>query len=492
MLGITSECFQSAQHARIFNYIVDYYQQYRHQLTPEILRSMLIEKGHKDQAETDSVSLSSIISLNENPENIAILCEKLYNYLFLKKYKKAMVDSIEDANAGSIRHSVSKLRSELEALDKDPYGDVKIESVNLFEDTNYIRDEFLFRKNFPEKAMGLMSGITKIDSALLGFQPGRMVTFAAGPGGYKSTMLFNLAYRLTTFSKKTIVYINLEMAKIDLEFKVMSLAARVSSKGLFAGSLEDEKIEKVKSEMQNWEEFAKQGIDFHIINVAQTRKMKVRELKSQLRNIMARKPIHAVFIDYLGLLDADRESAEGRHMDLGNICKSLRGMANQMKFTLITAAQLKRSAIERLKRTKDSEPEGEDLEGSHQIYEDTDALFVIQKDNEDINKIHVYCCKNRQGEIVDKFTLYVDGDECYIGATTDQPYDTGNIISDSDFNKAICSGFDLNVNNKISLSNINCFTPQTQNGFPVQQTQQDNIFIIPPNNVSHPEAENPE
>jgi replicative DNA helicase len=413
--GITKSSFSNAQNGRIWVYIQGYRKKHiGHMLTIEVLEEMLSKQAGIDMAVIDTAAYRNILALAENPENVSHLCEKIQDCITGKKFQEIMTSSAKVLERGDIRGAISLAKSSLETADFNPFGDVIVERMELFSSSKTILDAVEARRVDSGRFMGLLCGLPSLDQPLLGFQPGRMVVFCGGPGGYKSTMLFNLAY-LFSENGLRVLYINLEMSRIDIEFKILALASRTSSRGLFGGSSNEESFLKVKNKLLDWENMVKIGKNLNIINVSQTRRMRVGELKSHIRTCMNEGKIDIVVLDYIGLLDADVRSKEGRHMDLGDICKSIRGMSQQMMFSLITAAQMKRTALEKLKNVKESEPSGEDVEGSQQIYQDADALLVVQCDKIDPNRLFLHWCKNRQGPLADKAEMFVDGDQCFIG-----------------------------------------------------------------------------
>ena len=71
-----------------------------------------------------------------------------------------------------------------------------------------------------------------------------------------------------------------------------------------------------------------------------------------------------------------------------------------MGFTAISGVQMKRDAISRMRKTKDSELSfgADDAQGSNQISADCDRIYALIIDLKDNSRMNFFSAKDRYGE----------------------------------------------------------------------------------------------
>ena len=106
--------------------------------------------------------------------------------------------------------------------------------------------------------------------------------------------------------------------------------------------------------------------------------------------------------------------------------------------SVISAVQMKRDAISRIRKSKDDKRDfgADDAQGSNQISADADRIYALWIDPKDDRYIKLYTAKNRYGKKSYECSLYFDAACSRIyGDTTS--YDHDQIYDDQQFKEII-------------------------------------------------------
>ena len=364
----------------------------------------------------------------------------------------------------AIRNFQSRIMMSL----SDPRGALLKEN-DWVSDYSVAMDRLWDMKLHPEKYAGFKCGIGAIDQKIEGFRPGHLTVFVGTHGGFKSTLLINIAYGLF-LNGYNVIYVSLEMEALLLMFKLWSRATKkVSFSRLYQGHMtapEDwkkvaeitEKLaqdgldQKVREELQSQRERLQWGIgqskeeneadtilidkcqaemsnrknQLKILSAGQSKKIKASQLERFLNERRNKLAPQVVIVDYLTLVESDVRRPDGRNdLELGDVCKHLRGMGESMGFSVLTAAQFKRAAIDRLRKYGleqiDKAAFGtDDIEGSNQIGADADNIIMLWREDGG-NRVRALYPKLRYGQsdVAKGISMEVAPDICFIGGDGD-------------------------------------------------------------------------
>ena len=298
-------------------------------------------------------------------------------------------------------------------------------------------------KTNPEKYRGCCCGISTIDERTNGgFRPGHLTVFVGRPGGYKTTMLLNIAHGLWN-AGYDVLYVSLEMEAKLLELKFWCRATgELDYTKLFRGlisepgdrqcladvttaltkaDLNPEEKAKLESQKRKLEEILA-GVQpgnedseilarfeqsskskknrIKIINIGQSKKIRMSQIERYLRDVESDFRPQVVIIDYcsLTLVAPETPYPDRPDLELGEICTYMRNLGENMGFSVITAAQLKRAALERIRKYGEGAPEKaqigtDDIAESHQISAAADTIFVLWPMAN--SQIKIFCPKAR-------------------------------------------------------------------------------------------------
>jgi hypothetical protein len=136
--------------------------------------------------------------------------------------------------------------------------------------------------------------------------------------------------------------------------------------------------------------------------------------------------IDVLVVDYLELLYAPEAARDDHWLKMGYICKFLRGLGKKYGFSVISAVQMKRDAISRIRKSKDDKIDfgADDAQGSNQISADADRIYALWIDPKDDRYIRLFTAKNRYGSSTYECALYFDAPCSRIyGDTTSYEHD---------------------------------------------------------------------
>lgn len=297
------------------------------------------------------------------------------------------------ANNGDFRQSLVELAEGLQNLSSKNENDKY--SFRFADDTS---DEFMAKLKHDRlnPAEQLSTGFPELDNAI-SMDPGSLNLFVADVGGFKSTIMLNIALNLYKQFGKDVLYISLEMPEDMVKKKIVSRETGVMFGKIHKPFLmSDGEFSKVEDEWKKW----KNPHRFAIIDNKD--QLDLADIRGAIETYISIFRPRAVFLDYITILAPEKRYAKlASHEWVGFMCKGLRQLGRKYGFVVISAAQLGREALKRLKSQKEgSQTVGsEDVRGSHDFSADSDSIFALVPDpNQPKQKLQVFCIKSRYGD----------------------------------------------------------------------------------------------
>lgn len=242
---------------------------------------------------------------------------------------------------------------------------------------------------------GVPSGYHKLDAMTQGFQPGELVIIAARPSMGKTGMVMNAVFNAAVEFKIPCLVFSLEMSKESLIERLISMDARIESTRLRGGFLEQ----------RDWIHIVKTGtlISEAPIDIDDGASPTVMDIRARARRWRAEHPegLAVIAVDYLQLIDNQREKGENESTAVGRVSKGLKALARELRVTVIALSQLNRALEER----KDKRPVMSDLRDSGAIEQDADLIAFLYRDvvyhpqTNDKGVCEVIVAKQRNGPI---------------------------------------------------------------------------------------------
>jgi replicative DNA helicase len=213
---------------------------------------------------------------------------------------------------------------------------------------------------------GVPSGLTDLDSLTSGFQNGEMVIIAARPSVGKTAFALNMARYMSIEAKHAVLFVSLEMGRIELAERMLAAQANVDQNYLRKGSLSIEnttKIEAAGNKMRQAPLFVDDSPDTTMLKIA----AKARALKQT-------KGLRAVFIDYLQLIQPEDRRAP-RQEQVAQISRRIKLLARELSIPVIALAQINRNSEGR----EGGVPRISDLRESGSLEQDADTVMLLHR-----------------------------------------------------------------------------------------------------------------
>jgi len=247
-----------------------------------------------------------------------------------------------------------------------------------------------------DRITGMATGFTRYDDITAGLHDGDLTIVAARPGMGKTSFVLNVAANVAqprgrelTNDPNTrwedpghgVVVFSLEMPREQLANRMICSEGRVD-------------VGKVRRGMlgaQDWSKLTQAAslLGTLPIWIDDSPALSLLELRAKVRRLQAEydepgkdgrpgKRIGVVVIDYLQLMRG-RENAQSREQEISEISRGLKGLAKELKLSVIALSQLNRQVETRSEKSK--RPQLSDLRESGAIEQDADNICFIYRDD---------------------------------------------------------------------------------------------------------------
>jgi replicative DNA helicase len=215
---------------------------------------------------------------------------------------------------------------------------------------------------------GVPTGFFTLDSLLTGLHGGELVLVGARPSMGKTSFAINMATNAVRKGKKVAVF-SLEMPREQIAMRILCGDARVNMQQVRKGKLKDEdwvKLARVLAPLAASEMY-----------IDDTSGLTPGQLRSRCRRMMMDHGLDMIVVDYLQLMGSDTK-AESRQVEVSNISRSLKAIAQELKVPLVACAQLSRANEKR--GGSGLRPMLSDLRDSGSIEQDADVVMFLHRE----------------------------------------------------------------------------------------------------------------
>ena len=215
---------------------------------------------------------------------------------------------------------------------------------------------------------GVPTGFFGLDNLLTGLHGGELVLIGARPSMGKTSFAINIASHAARKGKKVAVF-SLEMPREQIAMRILCGDARINMQSVRKGLLRDE----------DWIKLARSlaplaSSDMYIDD---TSGLTPGQLRSRCRRMMMEHGLDMIIVDYLQLMGSDSR-AESRQVEVSEISRSLKAIAQELKVPLVACAQLSRANEKR--SSGNMRPMLSDLRDSGSIEQDADVVMFLHRE----------------------------------------------------------------------------------------------------------------
>jgi len=234
----------------------------------------------------------------------------------------------------------------------------------LIHDTNEHLDQLASRK---ELVTGIATGFKKLDEMTAGFQGGELIVLAGRPSMGKTALSINITENVSIDSDKVVAFFSLEMSAMQLIIRMLSSISKVAMHKIRTGFLSASDWTSIRS--------ASERLYESNIHIDDAPMQTVLDIRSKARRLKAEKGLDMIVIDYLQLLHS-RGRSENRVLEIGEMTRSLKGLAREMDVPVLLLSQLSRKVEDR----PNKKPQLADLRESGTIEQDADVVAFVYRE----------------------------------------------------------------------------------------------------------------
>ena len=217
----------------------------------------------------------------------------------------------------------------------------------------------------------LQTGFDRLDQLTDGgFHPTDFIIIAARPSIGKTAFAISIIQNMIRAPQNyKIAFFSLEMSGIQVSQRLLSGVSRVPLKVIRNASFPNQRDPNFN----------------HIITAAQrlfdtklfildTPNMKLSEIRASARRLKREQGVQAIFIDYIGLIDAEMPAASKKFEQVSEISKALKSLARELEIPVVVLCQVTREA-----EGEKNEPQLNNLRDSGAIEQDADMVMFLHR-----------------------------------------------------------------------------------------------------------------
>jgi len=237
-------------------------------------------------------------------------------------------------------------------------------------------DELYSREN-QDEITGVPTGFVDIDGMTSGMQEGDLIIVAGRPSMGKTAFSVNIGENVALDTALPVLIYSMEMAGTQLAMRMLGSTGKLDQQRMRKGKLADEDWPRLANAIQKLN-----GAEVYI---DETPSLSSMELRARARReARAHGKLGLIIVDYLQLMagnDEGHSSGQGKNKtnratEIGEITRSLKSLAKELKCPVIALSQLNRS----LESRPDKRPVMSDLRESGAIEQDADVIIFLYRD----------------------------------------------------------------------------------------------------------------
>ncbi|MBV1777206.1 replicative DNA helicase [Burkholderiaceae bacterium DAT-1] len=216
---------------------------------------------------------------------------------------------------------------------------------------------------------GVPTGFADLDARTSGLQPGDMIVVAGRPSMGKTAFSVNIAENVAIDAGLPVAIFSMEMGGAQLVMRMVGSVGRLDQHKIKTGKLEDDDWQKLT--------YAVGKLSEANIFIDETPGLTALELRARARRLAKQfgGQLGLIVIDYIQLMQGSGRD-QNRATELGEISRSLKSLAKELKVPVIALSQLSRTVEQR----PNKRPMMSDLRESGAIEQDADLIMFLYRD----------------------------------------------------------------------------------------------------------------
>lgn len=218
-----------------------------------------------------------------------------------------------------------------------------------------------------EPNLGVPTGFYDLDEITMGFQPGDLVIVAARPAMGKTSLVLNFAVHVAHQQIGNVAIFSLEMSSEQLVRRLVSMESGVTGQEMRQPNITKDQYQALANACDSLSE-----LPLYIDDQTDITSM---AMKGKCRRLRENGGLSLVVVDYLQLMRSMRQH-DNRVQEVGEIARSLKGLARELKVPVVALSQLSRQVEARV----DKRPLLSDLRESGSIEAEADMVMMLYRE----------------------------------------------------------------------------------------------------------------
>ncbi|MBX7072857.1 MAG: replicative DNA helicase [Pirellulales bacterium] len=217
------------------------------------------------------------------------------------------------------------------------------------------------------RATGVPSHYADLDEMTGGLHESELVILAARPSMGKTAFATNIAEHVALKEKKPVLFVSLEMARLELAQRMLCSHGRIDSRKFRSGFISAAERGQLVAASAELSEAP--------LYIDDSPSRNVTEIAATGRRLKRRNGLSLIVIDYLQLIEPDNQKDQ-RQEQVAKIARRLKGLARELKVPVLCLAQLNRQA----ETSKENRPRLSHLRESGAIEQDADVVMFVHRE----------------------------------------------------------------------------------------------------------------
>jgi replicative DNA helicase len=218
---------------------------------------------------------------------------------------------------------------------------------------------------------GVPTGLTFLNDATGGWQPGDLIILAARPAMGKTAVMLHAAREAGLEHEGHVFIASLEMPAPQLVQRLISSEVEgYSNSDLRRGNIRGgtEEVASIRGKAARLKNLG------HRLHIDDTPGITIQQLRAKCHRLHGQHPLGLILVDYIQLMRGDGKGRGNREQEISSISRGLKELAKELNVPVIALSQLSRDVE---KRGGQKRPQLSDLRESGAIEQDADIITVL-------------------------------------------------------------------------------------------------------------------
>ncbi len=360
----TAEPFYDLRHRLIYEKLVTMYDR------KQPIDLITVQQILKNENQLDSVGgiayLQEVLDYVASPVNLPTYAEIVREKYLLRRMIQTCIEAVHNAyeHEGEIDRLMDEVERKVLLVNQERAGDGMLNMRQLVTEVITQIEEYHGRDG---GIIGISTGLPDLDRMTSGLKGGEMIVIAARPSMGKTSLSMNIVESIAVDQNIPTGVFSLEMTAQSLVMRMVCARARVSSRDIVNGMLEEEDFGRLSR--------AAGDLSTAPLYIDDTPGLSILQLRAKARRMHQQHHIRFVVIDYLQLLHSTATRADNRQQEIADISNGVKALAKELNLPVIVLSQLNRE----FEKDKNRKPRLSDLRESGSIEQDADVVGLLYR-----------------------------------------------------------------------------------------------------------------